>query len=657
MPRDADATGIAGFLKILPRIKTHIQLSAFLATVVIFLLIRLFQPDNVPAQISGGMIGICIIVFSLVFNFLHVFPERDRARVVLVLFSIFAGVVLVLVGVTSYLLVHRTNTAYQAIVETARTELSRKEAELQTELKSVADQKVREAAVLSFSDWKTLTETEERLASQIATIQERRMRMQDAASQAQAIVSEIRLLTQAAAGTTAEVRRQALDAEAALWKGDLEKAQDLFRLVAQSGVNQTASANFWLGRVSELKADFTGAREAYLKALTLAPSEPRYIDAVAKIEEILGNYGAALDHYDSLVQLYRSMPAKKTDLVIALKDAANVSRFMDGTAKAQQYYSEAYQIAKTFRGPDEIAFASVANDFGAFYMSIGGYDNAEKLYAESLTIYGKKNDNAAFGYAELLNNFGYLRLLTADYVTAMELLVKAINIEAEIMGTNVPLFAISTANLANVHMEHGDLGEARIKFETALDVAKRTLGQSHARYGRILGLYGELLLLQGNVSQSATTLKESQDILLKCFGSSHSITALSQIRMAELFIQVQDLEGAAAQLSIAQVTMKNIGGSPIIVARGERAKGELSRMQGRSDESIEALRSALRIQKERLGKRHPEIAKTLFEYGSTLIQTGDFAGARKMFLEAQDMIQSLLLPGHPFVSKLRAKMS
>src|SRR5438046_224601 len=62
------------------KIRNVLQYGGLVITVAAFLIIKLLAPANVHAQISAGAIGICFVVFGLVFPYIRQFPAKDRAR-------------------------------------------------------------------------------------------------------------------------------------------------------------------------------------------------------------------------------------------------------------------------------------------------------------------------------------------------------------------------------------------------------------------------------------------------------------------------------------------------------------------------------------------------------------------------------------------------
>src|SRR5262249_5864394 len=152
--------------------------------------------------------------------------------------------------------------------------------------------------------------------------------------------------------------------------------------------------------------------------------------------------------------------------------------------------AEAYTIASGFKGVDRVAFAAVCNDFGALYVfDVEDYAKARALYDTALAVHRERKDSTAYGFYEVLNNLGFLQFLVADYKNAELLLKEAVALEVSTAGTNTPVFAITTSHLAEVHAMVGDFTVAAEEYRSALDTAKRVLGENHSRYGLILGSY------------------------------------------------------------------------------------------------------------------------------------------------------------------------
>jgi uncharacterized protein YjbI with pentapeptide repeats len=88
--------------RVLPKLKTQLQLTGFIVLIVGVVATRVVAPDQIHAQISAGAIGIVILVFAQIFRYLKDFPLEERVRLILVLFIAFIVFILALVGMTGY---------------------------------------------------------------------------------------------------------------------------------------------------------------------------------------------------------------------------------------------------------------------------------------------------------------------------------------------------------------------------------------------------------------------------------------------------------------------------------------------------------------------------------------------------------------------------
>jgi heme/copper-type cytochrome/quinol oxidase subunit 4 len=89
-------------LSTIPKIKTGLQLSAFLVTAAILLVMKDSQPNAILVKICLGGIALVIIVFAQIFTYIKDFPETSRGRTVIVLFSTACTFILILACIAVY---------------------------------------------------------------------------------------------------------------------------------------------------------------------------------------------------------------------------------------------------------------------------------------------------------------------------------------------------------------------------------------------------------------------------------------------------------------------------------------------------------------------------------------------------------------------------
>jgi hypothetical protein len=90
--------------KVLPAIRTKLQLAGLAVIVVAWLLVHFAQPGRTDAMLTGGAIGVSMIIFGQLFHFLQDFPDNSRAGVFLGAFGMFCLLVVALLLATVILL-------------------------------------------------------------------------------------------------------------------------------------------------------------------------------------------------------------------------------------------------------------------------------------------------------------------------------------------------------------------------------------------------------------------------------------------------------------------------------------------------------------------------------------------------------------------------
>src|SRR5690348_6434717 len=90
-----------GFIEAIPRLRTKIQLTGFIVLIVAVMIVRVISPNNTKAMLSAGAIGVSLVIFGQIFQFLHLFPENQRVFLVLMLFFMFACFSAVMVILTA----------------------------------------------------------------------------------------------------------------------------------------------------------------------------------------------------------------------------------------------------------------------------------------------------------------------------------------------------------------------------------------------------------------------------------------------------------------------------------------------------------------------------------------------------------------------------
>lgn len=102
---------IKALAKILPEVRTQIQLVGFIVLVAGVVATRVAVPKSVTAQVAAGSIGLLFIVFGLILAKLDRFPPEQRMRLVLILFPTGCIFVLSLLSVAIWAAVSNPKSA------------------------------------------------------------------------------------------------------------------------------------------------------------------------------------------------------------------------------------------------------------------------------------------------------------------------------------------------------------------------------------------------------------------------------------------------------------------------------------------------------------------------------------------------------------------
>lgn len=207
--------------------------------------------------------------------------------------------------------------------------------------------------------------------------------------------------------------------------------------------------------------------------------------------------------------------------------------------------------------------------------------------------------------ARLFDTIGRLYQVTGDLEPAERLLRRALAIRQAHLGARHADTAASLHNLANLLFERGTFDEAGRLFADAVTTRRDVLEARHPDLASSLAWHGEFLArVRRDPDRAEPLIREALEI-------------------GRAVLRPDDPQLAALLTSMVAVTT------------------------ARSDHTASAaLREALAIQTQQLGRTHPDTIVTLNNLGTTLIVSGDFAGAEAVLREALDLYRRVLGPAH-----------
>lgn len=159
--------------------------------------------------------------------------------------------------------------------------------------------------------------------------------------------------------------------------------------------------------------------------------------------------------------------------------------------EAELTYQKA--ITEIADSPDAKMIApQLYNSFATFYIQLGNYTAAEKLFKELLT----NEESESRFYNSVRQNFASMYQQMGKYELAKSLLIKTVNSDRRLLGETHPDYGIALQNLAAVYQRTGKLDSATLLYEQALAIDKAYYGEQSVAYAtklaNLAAVYQEL---------------------------------------------------------------------------------------------------------------------------------------------------------------------
>ena len=185
---------------------------------------------------------------------------------------------------------------------------------------------------------------------------------------------------------------------------------------------------------------------------------------------------------------------------------------------------------------------------------------------------------------------------------------------------------------ANRLRAEGKLAEAITAAERVLEIERQLLGKVHPQVAATLPWLAEMQEANQDLVAAETSRREALAVSTQLYGKD-------DWRVAEARVGLEQLQ-ALAQLEPSQRAR-------LETARKRMREGIGLYDQGKPREAFPAIREALEIRKELLGRKHLDYANSLNSLAMLHQAAGEYARAEPLFQEALDCHREVLGRGHP----------
>lgn len=329
----------------------------------------------------------------------------------------------------------------------------------------------------------------------------------------------------------------------------------------------------------------------------LGADDPDTMDAAATLAEILNGAGRydeaeavlveALQHVDTIAD----GGAMLARLTFAL---GNVVDRRDGDmARADSIYSAALAVSRR-ADLDVATLASAVDQAAVGKTNVAAYDEAEKLYQESVDL-----RRAAFGddhpmVALARENLGVVYYRTGRYDEVLGILDQVLEARVRALGAESEPVGRTLANMATVLLQAGEPERARERNQQALDILAEKLGPDHPDLSILHRTMATIETRAGEYDEAEASLRSAIEIDTRALSEDHPRIANSIMMLGTVYMFRGDYEAAEGYLLRAlEMSERHVAEGRLISARG--ALDTLARLYDAWGRPEEAARYRARV--------------------------------------------------------------
>ncbi|KAL7537757.1 hypothetical protein ACHAXR_008051 [Thalassiosira sp. AJA248-18] len=418
-----------------------------------------------------------------------------------------------------------------------------------------------------------------------------------------------------------------------------EEYARLQKLETQRNLHDNAEICFAEGIVAKLKGRQDTALFFYKQALTMFDTlfggdhekvASIHFD-IGCVHSAMGNYEAALNHFQTCLLQRRKLLGGHVDVANALYEMASIYGQQGRVELAVKCLTESDRIWKAKLRSNE-KMTSVLLLSAKLWKSLQCYQEAEENFEQALeqaiTMYGQEHESVA----TILLNLGELLQEINQIQQALFCFDESIQVRTVLFGPESPSVAQVEYSKGVALLFHGDFEDASHSLNRALSIRQENL--EHSAVGDTLNTIGFLQLRMGNISgeEALNPLTKALEIRRAVGNKSKVVSTLQNI--ASVYKKRKDFHSCMETYAeILAVRQEEFGGNDARVADAWINLGNTQTTAGRIVEATVSYEEALRIRTLINGYHHISVAQCLFKIGSLNTRQNNYTDAKQLFEE------------------------
>ena len=321
-----------------------------------------------------------------------------------------------------------------------------------------------------------------------------------------------------------------------------------------------------------------------------ADNKVKILIATGNTYEGMSEYRVAIETYEKALECAENLDfARKIPINLGLAwvyylqgDYLNVERILRDIRTYLEKIKEPKVEEKQYLGN---AYNILASSHGA----VGKIESAFRLYTKSLEIYRLLGDEG--GISTLYNNLSGILSSIGDFVTAIDYLKKAMDIDIKmgrLLGRAICLYNIGENYLDLYHLDKAE--NYYMEYLSLNERIKNILGKGYGNWGM-----GRVYIEKGDFDKALEYLKMSKEILEELNAQSIKLDVI--FSLGELYYLVGNMDGLEGLLIKYEKEFTGIE-SPELLAKCYCLKSSLSMSKGdmKSTENFLMLSAAKALQ-------------------------------------------------------------
>lgn len=338
------------------------------------------------------------------------------------------------------------------------------------------------------------------------------------------------------------------------------------------------------------------------------------INNLALVYDDMNNFSLAEPLYKEALAIYKSTTGEKDVMYVTTLENLGYLYQQQGKFKeAEEHYSQALAINKEVLGTKHPDYATSLENLAKLAEKSGQKDKAEKLYIEHLNLIkdnlGEKNPV----YATAMENLAKYYQNNGNFRLAEDYFRDVLKLRKRNGGDKTVDYAHTLNNLAILYKVSGRASLAEATYEEALALYKATVGDNNPAYAEVVSNLANLYYSQANYKKAEQMYEESRKIIETSYGKNSLQYAMALRDLAKIHYVKSEYAAAEPLYEEALQILKSRGSNNKEYAAIINDLASLYRMQGNEAKALPLLEESIKINKEILGEKHPEYARSLYQ--------------------------------------------